>query len=214
VDSRAIVRRFRAVPANASSLRSERKTASNVLRTADRAEVLAVAYDLIHAGIARFVAYEIVLNHKATMDGLTDFEVMKLGQGICTWGDVDSFACIVAGPAWRIGRIHDDLVRSWAHSSDWFWRRAALVSTVPLNSRARGGEGDARRTIEFCQMLAGDPHDMVQKALSWALRELAKRDSASVRSFLSGQESKLGARVRREVNNKLKTGLKNPRRHA
>jgi 3-methyladenine DNA glycosylase AlkD len=177
------VRRFRAVPANAGSLRSERKAVSRVLATADRAEVLAVAHDLIEAGIARFAAYEIVLNHKATMEGITLFEVMKLGQGISTWGDVDSFACIVAGPAWRTGRIHDDLVHSWAHSSDWCWRRAALVSTVPLNSRARGGDGDAKRTIELCQELAADPHDMVQKALSWALRELASEMKLACGSF-------------------------------
>jgi hypothetical protein len=35
-----------------------------------------------------------------------------------------------------------------------------------------------------------------------------------VRFFLSEQEHKLGTRVKREVNNKLKTGLKNPRQLA
>jgi 3-methyladenine DNA glycosylase AlkD len=207
-----LILQFRAGPANAGSLRLQRKAVSKMLRTEDRTKVLAVAHDLIQAGITRFVAYEIVLNHKAAMDRLTPSELMKLGDGIRTWGDIDSFACFVAGPAWRMGRIHDDLVHSWAHSSDWCWRRAALVSTVPLNSRARGGEGDAGRTLEVCRMLAGDRHDMVEKALSWALRELAKRDSASVRFFLSEQHAKLGARVKREVNNKLETGLKNPRR--
>jgi 3-methyladenine DNA glycosylase AlkD len=53
---------------------------------------------------------------------------------------------------------------------------------------------------------------MVIKALSWALRELAERDPESVRQFLSQHENELAARVTREVNNKLVTGLKNSRR--
>jgi len=51
-------------------------------------------------------------------------------------------------------------------------------------------------------MLANDRHDLVEKALSWALRELAKRDAGSVATFLEDQ-GELGARVRREVANKI-----------
>ncbi len=60
-------------------------------------------------------------------------------------------------------------------------------------------------------MLVDDRDDMVVKALSWALRELSKRDAKSVRSFLRKYRDQLAPRVLREVNNKLKTGLKNPR---
>jgi 3-methyladenine DNA glycosylase AlkD len=52
---------------------------------------------------------------------------------------------------------------------------------------------------------------MVIKALSWALRELSKRDPSSVKNFLLEQREAVAPRVVREVNNKLKTGLKNPR---
>lgn len=61
-----------------------------------------------------------------------------------------------------------------------------------------------------CEMLVNDRDDMVVKALSWALRELSKRDPGSVRKFLREQEEVLAPRVVREVNSKLKTGLKNP----
>ncbi|MFY9608599.1 MAG: DNA alkylation repair protein, partial [Blastocatellia bacterium] len=63
----------------------------------------------------------------------------------------------------------------------------------------------------ICGMLVEDRDDMVEKALSWALRELAKGDPGSARAFLREHESVLGARVLREVRNKLATGLKNPR---
>jgi len=61
-------------------------------------------------------------------------------------------------------------------------------------------------------MLMTDRDDMVVKALSWALRELAKRDPKSVQEFLHDHKDVLAPRVFREVSNKLTTGLKNPRR--
>ena len=48
--------------------------------------------------------------------------------------------------------------------------------------------------------------------MSWALRELIPHDADAVRDFLKKHENVLAARVKREVNNKLTTGLKNPKR--
>jgi len=59
-------------------------------------------------------------------------------------------------------------------------------------------------------MLVEDQEDMVVKALSWALRELVVHDPDGVQKFLSTHEAVLAARVKREVRNKLETGLKNP----
>jgi 3-methyladenine DNA glycosylase AlkD len=53
---------------------------------------------------------------------------------------------------------------------------------------------------------------MVVKALSWALRVLVVHDAEAVEAFLGENEDRLAARVKREVRNKLTTGLKNPRR--
>ncbi|MEJ2132465.1 MAG: DNA alkylation repair protein [Gammaproteobacteria bacterium] len=58
--------------------------------------------------------------------------------------------------------------------------------------------------------LADDHDDMVEKAMSWALRMLVPWDPRSVSDFLRDHDAVLGARVKREVNNKLRTGLKNP----
>ncbi len=54
---------------------------------------------------------------------------------------------------------------------------------------------------------------MVIKALSWALRELIPHDRESVQKFIYGNKNVLAARVKREVKNKLTTGVKNPRRN-
>jgi 3-methyladenine DNA glycosylase AlkD len=125
---------------------------------------------------------------------------------------VDTFGCYVAGPAWHQGQLADAVVHGWAASQDRWWRRAALVSTVALNCRARGGRGDTARTLAVCERLVEDRDDMVVKALSWALRELAKRDAPAVRQFLDAHGARLAGRVRREVESKLTTGLKLSRR--
>jgi 3-methyladenine DNA glycosylase AlkD len=54
---------------------------------------------------------------------------------------------------------------------------------------------------------------MVVKALSWALRELAKKDPQLVAAYLAKREAELPARVLREVRNKLLTGRKTSKPH-
>jgi 3-methyladenine DNA glycosylase AlkD len=100
----------------------------------------------------------------------------------------------------------------WAASPDRWWRQAALVSTVPLNLRSRGGTVNTERTLDICRQLAADGDDMVLKALSWALWELVVWDPQAVRRFLDEHDGVLAARVRREVRSKLETGRKHPAR--
>jgi 3-methyladenine DNA glycosylase AlkD len=61
-------------------------------------------------------------------------------------------------------------------------------------------------------MLVQDHDDMVVKAMSWALRELVVHDPEAVRVFLAEYDAVLAAQVKHEVQNKLQTGLKTPRR--
>ena len=119
---------------------------------------------------------------------------------------------ILSDLAFRL--LGDGVILKWARSQDKWWRRAALVSTVALNVRSRGGKGDVPRTLKVCWLLVDDHEDMVEKALSWALRELVVHDAGAVRDFIAEHQAWLGSRVKREVGNKLSTGLKSPRRRA
>jgi 3-methyladenine DNA glycosylase AlkD len=159
----------------------------------------------------RFLAYELVCHHRPALASLTERDISLFGRGIDSWAAVDMFGCYLAGPAWREHQVPDKLIHSWARSKNRWFRRAALVSTVALNNKARGGTGDTPRTLEVCRALISDRDDMVVKALSWALRELSKRDPDAVDRFLNQHQSELAARVVREVRNKLATGLKNPK---
>jgi 3-methyladenine DNA glycosylase AlkD len=198
---------------NTESIRALRGEFSNRLSNAPPDFVFRLALQLLKRKetVPRFLAYELVQHHREALRSLNSGKLKLLGEGINDWAAVDTFACYLAGPAWRERQVPDTLIARWAHSRDRWWRRAALVSTVPLNSKARGGAGDPARTLSICEMLVSDRDDMVVKALSWALRELTKRDPQAVRGFLRTHQAVLAPRVIREVQNKLRTGLKNPR---
>ncbi len=198
-----IVRRLRALPrANVPEVRALRREFSKQIAKAAPRDVLKLALELLPH--ARWVAYELIFHHRAAMASLGPREIERLARGIDSWGDVDTFACYLSGPAWREKQIPTSLIDKWSRSPDRWYRRAALVSTVRVR--------DTSRTLRICGKLAADRDDMVYKALSWALRELSKRDPAAVRKFLGEYEGVLHARVLREVRNKLRTGLKNPRK--
>jgi len=158
----------------------------------------------------RFFVYELIQHHRDASRSLNSRKLKILGEGMDSWAAVDTFASYLSGPAWREHLISDALIARWARSRNRWWRRAAVVSTVSLNNKARGGAGDAARTLQVCNLIAEDRDDMVVKALSWALRELAKRDAEAVKAFLKDKQTLLSSRVVREVTNKLTTGLKNP----
>ena len=194
-------------------VRATRRTLSKQIEALSGATVIELALRLLpHRGfVPRFVGYELVHYHKQAMASLNSRNITALGNGIDDWVAVDTFGCYLSGPAWREHQIPDSLVEKWSRSKDRWWRRAAIVSTVPLNNKARGGKGDVDRTLQICRLVMDDRDDMVVKALSWALRELAKRDRAAVQAFIDTNVERLAPRVLREVGNKLRTGLKNPK---
>lgn len=190
-----------------------RETAK-ALKGEDAAVVVQLAHELVADGTleARQVAYELLGRRKDARALLKVRDIEALGRGNDNWKSVDTFGCEVTGYCWREGRLTDAAVKRWAQSDDRWWRRTALVTTIPLNMKSRGGAGDAERTLAVCELCVTDTDDMVVKAMSWALRELGERDPAAVRAFVTDHESMLARRVLREVHNKLDSGLKNPRR--
>ena len=198
---------------NTPALREIRRRLSARLRKAEPEDVKAVALGLAKAG-RRWMGCEILAAHGDAMESLTIREVEAIGAGMASWDEVDGFGVLLSGAAWLKGRISDADVKRWARSKDLWWRRAALVSTVVLNAKSRGGTGDTKRTLTIAKILVEDREDMVVKAMSWALRSLVPWDPKAVQGFLADHDEELAARVKREVRNKLTTGLKNPKGRA
>ncbi|HEX5139501.1 MAG TPA: DNA alkylation repair protein [Dehalococcoidia bacterium] len=156
---------------NLQALRALRRKFSAQLKREDPELVRDIALELVHRqpperGFIRVIAYELIAGRRDAMGILDRRSVEALGEGISSWDEVDAFAVIISGNAWRDGRIDDKTIEAWARSSDRWWRRAALVSTVPLNLKSRGGNGDSGRTLRICTLLIQDRDDMVVKAMS------------------------------------------------
>jgi 3-methyladenine DNA glycosylase AlkD len=185
-----------------------------VLKDEPPGAVMQVARALTRSGVseAATLGHELVSSRVDVLERVGEREILMLAQGLDNWGTVDAFAVTLLGPVWHRRQVKDVFITGWARSPDRWRRRAAIVSTVALNEKSRGGKGDTRRTLRIGNLVARDQDAMVAKGLSWALRSLSKRDPRSVRAFLKKYGDRLSPRVRREVRSKLETGLKNPRK--
>jgi 3-methyladenine DNA glycosylase AlkD len=199
---------------NTQGVRSMRREFTKRLKSSLPEELMRIAAKLLESpeGVRRWVAYELIHHHRPAIAQINAQSLEQLGRGISSWDQTDVFGIYLAGPVWHARQIADGVIHKWARSSDRWWRRAALVATVPLNSKSHGGRGDIRRTLQVCRMLESDRDPMVVKALSWALRVLAKAEPQAVQRYVNERGPALAALVQREVRNKLATGLKNPRR--
>jgi 3-methyladenine DNA glycosylase AlkD len=197
-----------------AELRGVRREYSRRLKNAEPRAVIELVERLLRVQRMdrRFVAYELIHHHRGALSRLNAKRLERFGRGMASWGAVDCFAVYLAGPVWRAHQVPSSLIHGWARATDRWWRRAALVSTVSLNSKSRGGIGDPLRTLAICRLLERDRDPMVAKALSWALRELAKREPRAVHEYVTKRRDVLPAFVVREVKNKLRTGLKNPKK--
>jgi len=155
------------------------------------------------------IALEYLGKDKKALSELLKEDVVNLMTNMDNWVSVDCYAGYILGYAWREGIVSTNHIKQIYNSKNFWFRRIALVSTVALNQKARGGKGDAPRTLEICKLAINDHHDMINKAMSWVLRELAKVDKEPVRLFLEEFREQLNKRVIREVTKKLETGRKN-----
>jgi hypothetical protein len=145
---------LRALPEQSTApMRKVRRSWSSKLRNEPPNELLAVATDLCEQHGYRWIAYELIRFHPSALTLINKSNIEPFAGRMSSWSDVDQFSVLLAGPAWRAGQIGDDFIHAWAHSSDRWWRRAALVSTVPLNTRSQGGKGDIPRTLAVCELL-------------------------------------------------------------
>lgn len=158
---------------------------------------------------ANQVAFELLSKNKKANRKLVLTDLEYLGKNMDNWATTDTFSILISGQAWMNKQINNEDVLNWLQSKNRWWRRTAIVSTIPLNRGKNGKPENTKRTLLFCEKVIDDRDDMIVKALSWALRELSKSDKNAVAQFVNTYHDKLAGRVVREVNNKIKTGKKN-----
>jgi 3-methyladenine DNA glycosylase AlkD len=73
-----------------------------------------------------------------------------------------------------------------AKSKSLWEKRIAIISTFYFISK-----GDLDDTFKIAKMLLADKHDLIHKAVSWALREAGKHDKAKLVKFLEENAVKM-----------------------
>lgn len=155
------------------------------------------------------IAYEIISKDKKLLGTLSYEDLMDLWQNLDNWASVDHFTVGIYGVLWGKGVVKDQHIESLLLSDNFWDRRVAVVSTVALNLKSRGGKGDTQRTVAVCERVVDERKPMIWKALSWALRELSKRDPDAVWNFLEKYELRMSKQALREITHKLEFGTKN-----
>lgn len=192
------------------NLRALRRRWSQQLKSDTGAHVIAVAEALeaVSPQEGKWLAYELIRHHKGAFAEVSPLLAERFVERAASWYAVDALGTILTGALWAAGRLPDGAIDAWSRSDERWLRRSALVATVGRNAV----KPDPDRTFALCLRLAGDRDDMVEKAVSWALRWLAQKDRAVVDAFMDAHGEAFRPRVRREVGHKLTTGLKTPRR--
>ena len=106
---------------NVPNIRAVRRKYSRILQSESPKFILQLAKELFHAYDHWWVAYELIHNHPAALGCIGKSELLEFGKDINSWGTVDGFAGILAGPVWMNGQVSDALIHSWACSKDrWY----------------------------------------------------------------------------------------------
>jgi 3-methyladenine DNA glycosylase AlkD len=91
------------------------------------------------------------------------------------WDLVDSSAECIVG-LWLENKPEQMKVLRGLATSDLLWdKRIALLATFHYIKQGRADEA-----LVICEMLLHDPHDLIQKADGWMLKEIGKRVSVDV----------------------------------
>ena len=103
------------------------------------------------------------------------------------WATTDSFGLKVLGPlVLRDGPPVERLER-WTGASCHWQRRAALVSVIPAVRKGL----HLGVTWPMLERLLVDPHEMVQKAVGWTLKEASKADTGAVIGFVQDHRGRM-----------------------
>ncbi|NCA19207.1 MAG: DNA alkylation repair protein, partial [Actinobacteria bacterium] len=70
-------------------------------------------------------------------------------------------------------------LQSMAEDENLWIRRTSILFTF-----ASLKIGDRKPTLTICTKLLGDDHDLIHKAVGWALREVGKLSSSELRAYL------------------------------
>lgn len=115
---------------------------------------------------------------------------------INNWDLVDLSAAYIVGAHLLNGER--SLLYRWAES-DWLWeQRISIVSTWWFIRNNQFAD-----TLAIAEILCNHPHDLIQKAVGWMLREVGKRELSLLLAFLDKHHKTLPRTLLRYAIEKL-----------
>ncbi len=110
------------------------------------------------------------------------YAYLKNTTYVNNWDLVDLSAPRIVGAflSGKKGTGNRQLLKKLALSKHLWERRIAIVATLFFIVR----DGEFDDTLNICEMLLKDRHDLIHKACGWMLREVGKRDEKVLEKFL------------------------------
>ncbi len=162
---------------------------------------LEVAGELIESRVLEEASVGIRLLRRMT--GRFTPELFGLFDGwvnhLTNWANTDGLSAWLISETIRLDPTIVERLLSWTVSENRWRRRAAAVSLVPI---ARKGEM-LEEAFRVADRLMTDEDDMVQKGVSWLLKEASRRHPGDVREYLLQWRERTSALVLRYASEKL-----------
>jgi 3-methyladenine DNA glycosylase AlkD len=105
---------------------------------------------------------------------------------INNWDLVDLSARDIVGVYVREHEKERKILKKLARSKNLWERRIAIIATSAFIQK-----GVVSETFAVSQLLLGDTHDLIHKAVGWMLREAWKKDPARVEAFLATHKARM-----------------------
>ena len=98
------------------------------------------------------------------------------------WATTDAMCGMIIGPLLVKHPVLEPQMRAWATHRNMWVRRASIVGLlVPVR---RGSARAVDLVYDIARRLHPDPHDLIHKAVGWALREAGKTDAKRLERYL------------------------------
>lgn len=136
---------------------------------------------------------DIINRHAARLDpDVLAQEIMGLVQYKSWWDTVDLMASNALGTAFKHPEIQAKYLPQYRQSPDFWMRRCALLFQLKYREQT-----DVELLFAIVEENLGSREFFINKAIGWALRQVAKSDRECIESFVGSRD--LAALSRREA---------------